>query len=66
MNAELVKNVGAYAKTRDGAFTLLLAGGVWLAGEVKHHVERVDAKLDRLGDRITSIERNLNLDVAQK
>lgn len=47
------------AKSKEPALSLLLAGGVWLANEVKHAVADVSAQIAKLDVRIANLERHL-------
>lgn len=54
------------SKTKEPIMSLLLAGGVWLANEVKHAVADVSAQIAKLDTRIAAIERRLPPSLAQE
>ena len=47
------------AKSKEPALSLLLAGGVWLANEVKHAVADVSAQISKLDSRLANVEKAL-------
>lgn len=54
------------AKSKEPALSLLLAGGVWLANEVKHAVADVSAQISKLDARVAAIERHLPHSLARE
>lgn len=54
------------SKSKEPVLSLLLAGGVWLANEVKHAVADVSAQIAKLDARVAAIERRLPHSLARE
>ena len=50
---------GLFQKGKEPVLSLILAGGVWLANEVKHAVAEVSAQITKLDARVAAIESRL-------